>query len=234
MVFLAGPPVNVRNRTLKAQNSPLDMGERRVCTDRRMGRDDRIRQLVEHCDLDARLKSVPASAQLRGLYFKNTIAVMKKENLLDEYSGLFPETYSAVRWYPVSDFLQRLAVAGALLEGPENVHHGMLQIGRHNAAAFAKSLLGQTVLKLLSRDPQKILKQACAGRRQSCRYGRWEVEFPEPNMAVMHMFEEYLWIESNVLGAAEGTLEGTGCTFDVRYEVDSAFQGRHILKWSTP
>ena len=197
-----------------------------------MGTNDRIHQLVEHCDLEVRLRSVPASAQLRGLYFKNTIAVMKKANLLEAYSELYPETYSAVRWYPVSDFLERLAVAGALLESPEKVHQGMLLIGRHNATAFAKSLLGQTVLKLLSRDPQKILKQACAGRRQSCRYGRWEVEFPEPNKAVMHMFEEYLWIESNVLGAAQGTLEGTDRTFEVRFELDSNFQGRHILTWS--
>lgn len=193
----------------------------------------KARQLLAHCDLEERLRSVPASAQLRGLYFKNTIAVLKKAELLNEYSEIYPESYSAIRWYPVSDFLERLAVAGALLQGPENVEAGMRAIGRHNAVAFAQSLLGQTMLKILSRDPQKILKQACAGRRQSCRYGRWEVEFPSPGSAVMHMYEEYLWMDSYVLGAAEGTLDGTGVEFEVHLELDSPFQGRHLLNWST-
>lgn len=193
----------------------------------------KARGLVAHSDLEERLRSVPASAQLRGLYFKNTIAVLKKAELLTEYSEMYPESYSAIRWYPVSDFLERLAVAGALLRSPVEVNEGMRAIGRHNATAFAQSLLGQTMLKILSRDPQKILKQACAGRRQSCRYGRWEVEFPTPTSAVMHMYEEYLPIESYVLGAAEGTLDGTGVHFEVLSELDSPIQGRHRLNWAS-
>lgn len=193
----------------------------------------RARELVAHSDLEERLRSVPASAQLRGLYFKNTIGVLQKAERLEEYSSIYSESYSAIRWYPLSDFLERLAVAGALIRSPEEIDDGMRYIGRHNATAFAQSLLGQTMLKLLSRDPKKILKQACAGRRQSCRYGRWEIEFPSATSAVMHMYEEYLSIQSYVLGAAEGTLAGTGVRFEVHSEIDSPFQGRHLLEWAS-
>jgi len=196
-----------------------------------MAVDDKIQALVRYSDLPERLKSVPASARYRGLYFRNTITVLRNAGKLAEYQGFYPESYSAVRWYPSSDFLERLAVAGAILRGPENVYEGMREIGYSNALAFAQSLLGRTMLRLLSGDPVKLLKQACAARRQSCNYGRWEVAFPEPRTAVMEMYEEYIWLESNLRGAAEGTLASIGLNAKVECEIDSMFQGRHIIRW---
>jgi uncharacterized protein (TIGR02265 family) len=194
--------------------------------------DPRIAALVAHTDLEERLRLVPPSASLRGLYFRNTVAVLRSAGLLSQYQQFYPENHSAVRFYPIADFLERAAVAAALLRGPESVGEGLREIGRRNVLAFSESLIGRTALRLLAPDPVTLLRQACAGRRQSCRYGRWEVTFPEPGMAVMHMFEEYLWIESNVLGAAEGTLEAIGRKVHIDVELDSKFKGRHILRWS--
>lgn len=196
-----------------------------------MAVDDKIHALVRHSDLHERLKSIPASARCRGLYFRNTTTVLRSAGKLADFQELYPESYSAVRWYPCSDYLERLAVAGAILRGPENIYEGMREIGYSNAVAFAQSLLGRTMLKLLSGDPVKLLKQACAARRQSCYYGRWEVTFPESQMAVMEMYEEYIWIESNLQGAAEGTLASIGLKAQVECELDSVFQGRHIIRW---
>jgi len=195
--------------------------------------DPRIVGLVAQTDLEERLRLVPPSASLRGLYFKNTLAVLRSAALLPQYQEYYPETYSAVRFYPMADFLERAAVAAALLRGPEHIHDGLREIGRRNVLAFTESLIGRTALRLLAPDPVTLLRQACAGRRQSCRYGRWEVTFPEPGMAIMHMFEEYLWIESNVLGAAEGTMEAIGRIATVQVELDSKFKGRHILRWQS-
>jgi len=193
--------------------------------------DPRIAALVRSTDLEERLRLVPPSASLRGLYFRNTLAVLRSAGLLEQYQQFYPESHSAVRFYPIADFLERASVAAAILRGPENVDEGLREIGRRNVLAFAESLIGRTALRLLAPDPVTLLRQACAGRRQSCRYGRWEVTFPEPGMAVMHMFEEYLWIESNVLGAAEGTLEAIGRKVSIQVELDSKFKGRHILRW---
>lgn len=192
---------------------------------------DEITDLVRHSDLEERLRDVPPSAKVRGLYFKNTLAVLRRADRLEAHQRYFPQTYSAVRWYSCQEFLQHLAVAGALLEGAEEVHRGMRRIGQENAASFADSLLGRTMLRLLSNDPVKLLRQATAGRRQSYQYGRWEVDFPEPGLAIMSMFEEYIWIESNLRGAAEGTFQSIGRNVRVDVELDSPFQGRHFLRW---
>lgn len=175
---------------------------------------------------------MPASAQLRGLYFKNNLTMLRQEGLEGRYRSYYPENYSAVRWYPVADFLERLAVAGALLCGPEGVHEGMRRIGHNNAVAFAESLLGRTMMRFFSNDPVKAVRQASAGRRQSCTYGRWEASFVEPGVAVMKMYEEYLWIESYVSGAGHGTFTSiVGRDIDVEVELTSRFEGSLTLRW---
>lgn len=97
----------------------------------------RIRALVAHCDVEDRLRSVPASALYRGLYFKNIVTVLEQKGVFEKYAELYPESYSAIRWYPLSDYMERLAVAGALLRGPEQVHQGMRDIGHHNATSLS-------------------------------------------------------------------------------------------------
>lgn len=198
----------------------------------RMGLPPEIREFLANTDIEQRLPQVPPSARLRGLYFRSIESTLEAQGLRPRYRQLFPESYSAVRWYPVSDFLVRAAVGAALLRGPDDVPAGLQAIGYGNASAFAESLLGKTMLRLLARDPVKLLKQASAGRRQSCAYGRWEVRFTGPQSAVIEMFEEYLWIESNVLGAAIGTFETAGHRVQVEVELDSMFRGRHLLRWA--
>jgi uncharacterized protein (TIGR02265 family) len=196
-----------------------------------MGMGSRVKELVQYCDLEERLMSIPPSAKVRGLFLTNTSVVLKDAGKLQAYEEIYPESYSAIRWYPTSDYLERLAVGGALLAGSEEIHAGMREIGKGAALAFGESLLGRAMLRLLARDPVKLLKQGCSGRRQSHTYGRWEVSFPEPKMAVMSMFEEYVYIESNLVGAAEGTLQSLGLEVTVDVELDSKFQGRHLLRW---
>ena len=73
------------------------------------------------------------------------------------------------------------------------------------------------MLRLLSRDPHKLLQQGVAGRRQSYSYGSWELTFPGERSAIMNMVEEYLYIESYLLGAAQGTFDAI--SLPVRAEV---------------
>lgn len=197
-----------------------------------MGLDAKIQPLVKYCDLERRLALVPSSAKVRGLYFKNALHVLEAAGVASAYLELYPERYTSVRWYPLPGFLERLAVAGALLESPEAIHDGMRRIGMGNARAFADSILGRTLQKILSREPERLLQQASAGRRHSCTYGRWELIFQGRNQATMEMYEEYLWIESYIRGAAEGTMAITGREHSVRSVLDSSFRGRAILQWS--
>jgi uncharacterized protein (TIGR02265 family) len=194
-------------------------------------REAAIAEVSRHCDVLERLSLIPPSAKARGLYFRSIETALASAGRIERYSALFPERFAAVLWHPIGELLVRLAVGGALLTDPEHVHDGMYEIGRRNAVVFAESLLGRTLLRLLSHDPKRLLQQAVAGRRQSQNYGRWTLAFPEERTAVMTMVEEYLYIDSYLLGAAQGTFDAVGVPVRAEANLDDRFSGRHILVW---
>jgi uncharacterized protein (TIGR02265 family) len=190
-----------------------------------------IAELCQHCDLVDRLPLVPPSAKVRGLYFRSIERVLADAGRRERFDALFPQRFAAVLWHPAADFLVRLAVGGALLAGPQRIHQGMFDIGQQNAVAFAESLIGRTLLRILDRDPRRLMRQAIAGRRQSFSYGRWELEFPADREAVVTMAEEYLYIESYLMGAAQGTFDAVGVHVRAEVVLQDRFNGRHILRW---
>jgi uncharacterized protein (TIGR02265 family) len=190
-----------------------------------------IEAVCRHCDLRERLTLIPPSAQIRGLYFRSIEAVLTRAGSIERYRQLFPEKFPAIVWHPASEFIVRLAVGASLLTSPERVHEGMFEIGRRNAVAFAESLIGRTLIRLLSRDPQKLMQQAAAGRRQSNNFGHWELSFPAERTAVMTMTEEYLYIESYLLGAAQGTFDAISVPVRTEVFLENRFSGRHVLLW---
>ncbi len=190
-----------------------------------------VEEVCRYCDLAERLTILPPSARVRGLYFRNIESVLERAHQLERYRSMFPGRFTAVLWYPLADFMTRLAVGGALLTSPGRVHEGMFEIGRRNAVGFAESLVGRALLRLLSRDPKKLLQQGAAARRQSFTYGSWELSFPEERTAVMSMVEEYVWIESYLLGAAQGTFDAVSVPVRTEVVLETRFSGRHILRW---
>jgi len=194
-------------------------------------REAAIAEVSLHCDLAERLTLVPPSAKARGLYFRSIESALTRAGRIERYQALFPERFAAVLWHPVGEFLVRLAVGGALLTEPRRVHEGMFEIGRRNAIVFSESLIGRTLLRLLSHEPKRLLQQAVAGRRQSLNYGRWTLSFPEERTAVMTMIEEYLYIDTFLLGAAQGTFDAVGVPVRTEVKLEDRFTGRHILTW---
>jgi len=186
----------------------------------------------DHCDLEKRLGVAPPSAQSRGLYMQNIERAMERAGLTNEYRALCgKERFSALRFYPISDYLVRIAGAGALLKGPEHVHAGMYEVSRSNAQTVADSLLGRTLLRVLSRDPQRLLRQGVAGHRQTARGSHWDLRFPSARQAIMEFREELDWIESSLLGSAYGTMEGAGIKAEIRCELRDPFNGAHLISW---
>ena len=194
-------------------------------------RADAILDLCRGCDLAERLPLLPPSAKSRGVYLVGIDRVLAKSGSFDKVKALFPQRPSSIPWYPLSDFLMRLAVAGSLLAGPERVHQGMFEIGRGNAVTFAESLLGRALILLLDRDPKRLLKQGIAGRRQGNTHGHWELEFPSEREAVVTMTEEYAYIESYMLGAAQGTFDAIGVPVRAESVLRDRFNGKHVLRW---
>jgi hypothetical protein len=76
-----------------------------------------------------------------------------------------------------------------------------------------------------------VLQQGAAARRQACDYGRWDYDFSTPRTAVIHHHDEYTWLESQVLGSAEGTFEAIGvpATFDLK--LSGPYDGVMTIRW---
>jgi uncharacterized protein (TIGR02265 family) len=190
-----------------------------------------IAEVSRYCDLAERLALVPPSAKVRGLYFRSIERALATAGHQERFDALFPGRVAAVLWHPAAEFLPRLAVGGALLCGPARVHEGMFEIGRGNAIAFAESLVGRMLLRILDRDPRRLLRQAIAGRRQSYTFGRWDLELVGDRQAIVSMSEEYLYLESYLRGAAQGTFDAVGMPVRIEVVLHDRFNGQHILRW---
>jgi uncharacterized protein (TIGR02265 family) len=188
--------------------------------------------VAPYCDIVDRLAAVPPSARVRGLYLKALEGVVERAGRAEQYLRYFAgERWSAVRMYPLRDYMVRLAVAGASLRGPENVHAGMHDVWRTNATTFAASLLGRAMLKLLSNDPVRLTEQGLAARRQTYQYGHWSIVHHGPRSIEMVYREEYIWIESAIAGGAVGAFEACGIEANLQTKLVNRFDGSTLISW---
>jgi uncharacterized protein (TIGR02265 family) len=194
--------------------------------------DDAIELVAPHCDIVERLAVVPPSARVRGLYLNSFDPLLERAGKAALYRRYFAdERWSALRMYPLRDYLVRLAVAGAALRGPESIHDGMHDVWRTNATTFATSLLGRTMLRLLSRDPVRLTEQGLAARRQTYQYGHWAIVRHGPRSIEMVYREEYIWIESAIAGGAVGAFETCGIKADLQTKLIGRFDGSTLITW---
>ncbi len=191
-----------------------------------------IQVVAPYCDLVSRLEVVPPSALVRGLYLRAFETVLQRAGRAELYRDFFAgERWSPIRMYPLRDYMVRLAVAGASLRTPERVHEGMHDVWRSNATTFAASLLGRTMLRLLSHDPVRLTEQGLAARRQTYHYGHWEIVRHGPRRIEMVYREEYLWIESAVAGGAVGAFEACGIEAKLETKLLNRFDGSTMITW---
>jgi uncharacterized protein (TIGR02265 family) len=184
-----------------------------------------------HCDIADRLAVVPPDAMVRGIWFKALDAELGRRGLGQRYAdAVGPRDESVFGMYPVRDYLVRVAFAGALVASPEKLHDGMRELSRANATYFASSLLGRGMMHLLSRDPLRVARQSVASKRHATNYGRWYLGGSGPSHLEIIHENEFVWVDSALLGAAEGTFASTR---DCRCEVvmRDRFNGSIFVRW---
>jgi uncharacterized protein (TIGR02265 family) len=188
--------------------------------------------VAPHCDIEDRIRVVPERAKVRGLYYGSVLNVLEQDGKLDAYHDYFPdERWSAIRFYPLTDFMLRLAVAGAVIATPETLHMGMHQAMRLNAVAFASNLIGRMLLRVLDRDPVRLTEQAMAARRQSTTYGEWTIGSRGPRYIEAIYRSEYVWLESAIAGAAVGTFDACQIKAAVETQLTDRFNGSTLVSW---
>jgi uncharacterized protein (TIGR02265 family) len=195
--------------------------------------DSRAWKLVApHCDIEERLRVVPPSAQVRGLWYKSVFGALKQSGKLEEYEEYFPgDRWSTLTYYPVSGYLLRLAVAGAIIASPSELHQGMYEAARRNSTAFASTVLGRALFRILSKDPIRLTEQAMAAHRQAANYGEWSIVSRGPRHVETIYRTEYVWLESAIAGAAVGTFDACNLVASVKTQLDDRFNGSTLITW---
>ena len=174
-----------------------------------------IEYVEPHCDLVERLRALPPSAHVRGVVFTSIKEALRRTGKLEEFGAQFGAfRYESLALYPLAEYMVRLASAGAFLRSPQAVYEGIGEISRLNAAEMTKRLLGQALLHELAAEPERLLEQGLAMRRQVCKYGRWELLTHAPRHVEVRYVDEYVWIRQAWTYAALVTFEG--CSIKTR------------------
>jgi uncharacterized protein (TIGR02265 family) len=189
---------------------------------------------VRLLDLDRRLELVPPSANSRGIFF----GLVEHELSRRGYArpivrSLVGEARRSVfALYPTRDLLVLYAKAGALLD--QDPAEGIRQLFSRTATYYASTWYGHAFRRLLRPDPATALRYVQGSREIVADYGAWRLEQRGPCEAIMHMADEYLWIESAQRGGCEGMLAACGVHGEVRAELDAPFRGRLFISWRLP
>jgi uncharacterized protein (TIGR02265 family) len=188
--------------------------------------------VAPHCDLEARLRAISPGAEVRGVLFRPIWSALERAGKLDAYSrGFGPLNYESIAFYPLADYLVRLASGAAVLRSPAELAAGMRDISRGNARDLAASLLGKALIQELADDPVRLLEQGLAMRRQTCAYGRWELVRLGPRELEVRYFDEYIWIEAAVTAAAIGTFEACSIKPEVVTRLRDPYNGSTHFSW---
>jgi len=185
-----------------------------------------------HCDIEARLAAIPPSARQRGLTFGALRDAVRRAGAEQRYDELFDRPrFQALKTYPLAEYMLHLAVIGALVRSPSEVLEGIREANRNFARAYADTLLGRTVIRLLSNNPVKLSEQGLAMRRNTSLYGHWELVHHGPREIEMIYRDEYMWIEHAVAGAAQGTFEACGMTPTLETRLIDRYNGSTLIRW---
>jgi uncharacterized protein (TIGR02265 family) len=189
---------------------------------------------AEALDLERRLRLIPASASSRGVFFNMLREDMRKRGFLHvrELREILEEQRHSYGLYSTRQLVEAFAIAGALVD--ENPLEGMRDLFRTSPIQFSQSWYGRAMARYLRPDPAETLSWIERSRAHVANYGRWRVEHRGVRHAVLHMFDEYFWIDGALRGGCEGMLAACGVAGEVRVELDSPFQGRFHVTWQLP
>jgi uncharacterized protein (TIGR02265 family) len=189
-------------------------------------------QNAHELDLPWRLERVPPGAMSRGIFFNQIEQELKRRGLKGpptwEDKAATPGRKNHVL-YPVRDLLVTYATAGALID--QDPGEGIRQIWVGAVRHYTSSWFGEAFRRFLRPDPTAALQWIERSREYIANYGHWRAELRGPEHVILHMFDEYVWIDRAHLGGCEGLLVACGAIGEVRAELDSPFQGRLDIRW---
>ena len=180
--------------------------------------------------LDRRLRVIPPDAMVRGVFFNLVHADLERRGFAQNplWTNRARERRS-YELYPATELIMLSSTAGALVN--EDPTEGMRQVHASTANYFASTWYGRAFQRFLHPDPHEAFGWIERSRHHIASYGRWRYERRAAQRGILHMFDEYCYIESIQRGGCEGMLTACGVKGEVEVELDSEFQGRLLIRW---
>jgi uncharacterized protein (TIGR02265 family) len=156
---------------------------------------------------------------------------LKRRGLLGmrELRPIFDTPRRSWELYPARDLIEAYGIAGVIIE-PDPLE-GVRVLFSGAASYFASTWYGRAFARYLRPDPAAAFDWIERSREHAANYGRWRVEHRGDGHAVIHMIDEYFWIDAAQRGGCEGTLAACGVKGSVEVELDSAYVGRLDVRW---
>jgi uncharacterized protein (TIGR02265 family) len=182
-------------------------------------------------DLEQRLRDLPSTAMVRGIFFKLLRDDVDRRGLGGhvELRRLLSGK-DAWRLYPARELMIGYATAAPLID--VDPHNGLRKLFYGMAPSYAHTWYGQLFRKFLGpTDPARALRYIERAKERVSNYSTWRVETIGPGHVVLHLFDEYFWIESAQRGGCEGMLDACGVHGEVKVELDTPYSGALDIQW---
>ncbi len=167
----------------------------------------------------------------RGIFFNMLRDDLRRRGLLGvrEVDKLLAKPRRTFELYSTRELIEAYGMAGAMIA--DDPVDGTRELFSWTARYFSSTWYGRAFARFLKPDPLAALDWIERSREQVANYGRWRVERRSKTEAIMHMFDEYLWIDGAQRGGCEGLLAACGVVGEVRAELESPYTGRLHVSW---
>jgi uncharacterized protein (TIGR02265 family) len=182
----------------------------------------------QYSDLKWRLDNVPDSAACRGVYL-NALDRMAGEfgppvsGAYRDYFNLY--TFSAIKLYPVKDYLTRLVKLAQINYGGPNIYKGIFEIQARMPLAWTKTLLGRAFMGIIGRDYRAALSMLKASINKSINYGTFDLIDAGPDSYLAQFRSEYVYIEHAMAGGLVGLARACGVEVKLDIRLKDPFNG---------
>ena len=183
-------------------------------------RDSSLQECFAHTDLEWRLAQIPDSAACRGVYFNmlDQRAAVFGPDIQKEYRDFFRLVeFSAIRLYPVKDYLTRMVKLAQLQFGAPNIHRGLFEIQAAAWPSWRKTVMGRATFAILGSDFDAVLRMMGGAVSKSLNHGSCKIHPLGPGQYAARFTEQYVYIEHAMAGALLGVAHA--CNVGVKLDV---------------
>jgi uncharacterized protein (TIGR02265 family) len=175
-------------------------------------------------DVDAWLRSIPATATGKGLV---------AESILDSVPGhkLTDVKFAPFREYPLRDLLELKVAAARVLRPHAPLREGIAVVGQALFPKFVATLLGRVMYGVFGGNVSSILRMANKSYEQTQNLGRVETTVVSPTSVRMHFTNCWTFLDSYHVGVVQGTLAACKVDGVVHVKMDSDSEGTLLVEW---